>query len=151
MIIVLKEHPEQQQLQNLEVWLRGMNIEIHHSQGVHSTILGLVGDTSKVDIDLIQALDIVDSVKRIQEPYKNANRKFHPMDTVIEIADGVKIGGGNFVTIAGPCSVESEEQLCTIAQKVKDAGATLLRGGAFKPRTSPYAFQGLRRDRKSVV
>jgi 3-deoxy-7-phosphoheptulonate synthase len=105
----------------------------------------LVGDTTKIDIDLIQALDIVEDVKRIQEPYKNANRKFHPIDTVVDV-NGVKIGGGNFQIIAGPCSIESEAQIIGVAQAVKDAGATLLRGGAFKPRSSPYAFQGLRQD-----
>ncbi len=145
MIIVLKENPERQQLNNLEVWLKGMNIEIHPTEGVHSTILGLVGDTSKVDIDLIEALDIVESVKRIQEPYKAANRKFHPLDTVINIGD-TSIGGNVFAKIAGPCSVESEEQIISIAQEVKEAGATMLRGGAFKPRTSPYAFQGMGGD-----
>lgn len=111
-------------------------------------MLGLVGDTSGIDIDLIKALDIVEDVKRIQEPYKNANRKFHPEDTVVVIDEekDIKIGGGNFQIIAGPCSVESEEQVCGIAQAVQKSGATLLRGGAFKPRTSPYAFQGLRAE-----
>ncbi len=112
-------------------------------EGVHTTIMGLIGDTSSLDIDMLLTLDIVESAKRIQEPYKNANRKFHPQDTVVQIGN-VKIGGGYFATLAGPCSVESEEQLCTIAEQVKAAGAKLLRGGAFKPRTSPYAFQGLR-------
>ncbi|MBR5583680.1 MAG: 3-deoxy-7-phosphoheptulonate synthase, partial [Lachnospiraceae bacterium] len=111
----------------------------------HTTILGLIGDTSALDTDMLESMDIVSSAKRIQEPFKSANRKFHPEDTVIEIGD-VKIGGGNFTVIAGPCSVESEEQLCTIAEQVKAAGAGLLRGGAFKPRTSPYAFQGLRSE-----
>jgi 3-deoxy-7-phosphoheptulonate synthase len=110
-----------------------------------SIILGLVGDTSDLDIDLISSLDIVDSVKRVKEPYKNANRKFHPDDTIIDVA-GAKIGGGNFQIIAGPCSVESHEQICFVAEEVKESGATLLRGGAFKPRTSPYAFQGMRED-----
>ena len=125
------------------VILRSFHLEIHESQGVNSTILGLVGDTTVVDIDLLNALDIVEDVKRIQEPYKFANRKMHPEDTVVD-AGGAKIGGGHFAMIAGPCSVESEEQLCSIAQSVKASGAALLRGGAFKPRTSPYAFQGLR-------
>ena len=107
-----------------------------------------MGDTSSVDIDLIKALDIVEEVKRIQEPYKNANRKFHPADTevVIDAAQGISIGNGSFQLIAGPCSVESEEQICAVAESVKKSGATILRGGAFKPRTSPYAFQGLRGD-----
>ena len=124
-------------------WLKGQQLEVHVSEGKHQTILGLVGDTSRVDMDLIGALDIVEDVKRIQEPYKNANRKFHPKDTVVDVS-GRKIGGGHFQIIAGPCSVESEEQICLVANEVKKAGATLLRGGAFKPRTSPYSFQGLR-------
>ena len=143
MIIVLKENPDQKQLTNLTDWLKGMGLDIHWSKGESTTIMGLVGDTTKVDMSLIEALDIVDRVARIQEPFKNANRKFHPMDTVIDIG-GAKIGGGHFQVIAGPCSVESTEQICGVAVDVKAAGAGLLRGGAFKPRTSPYAFQGLR-------
>ncbi|MBQ3963938.1 MAG: 3-deoxy-7-phosphoheptulonate synthase [Firmicutes bacterium] len=143
MIIVLKENPDQKQLTNLTDWLKGMGLDIHWSKGESTTIMGLVGDTTKVDMSLIEALDIVDRVARIQEPFKNANRKFHPMDTIIDIG-GVKIGGGHFQVIAGPCSVESTEQICGVAIDVKAAGAGLLRGGAFKPRTSPYAFQGLR-------
>lgn len=143
MIIILKDNPEEKQLENLIEWLKSMNLDIHFSKGENTTIMGLIGDTTAVDMDLINALDIVDSVKRVQEPYKNANRKFHPEDTVIDVA-GVKIGGGNFQVIAGPCSVESESQVCKIARGVKEAGAHLLRGGAFKPRTSPYAFQGMR-------
>lgn len=145
MIIILKDNPEEKQLDNLTQWLRSMNLDIHFSQGENTTILGLVGDTTAVDIDLINALDIVQAVKRIQEPYKNANRKFHPQDTIIDVA-GRKIGGGNFQIIAGPCSVESKEQVCQIAKDVKAAGAGLYRGGAFKPRTSPYAFQGMRNE-----
>ena len=121
-----------------------MNLDIHRSEGSSTTILGLIGDTASVDIDLIKALDIVETVKRVQEPYKNANRKFHPEDTVVEITPDVKIGGGDFQVIAGPCSVESEEQVCEVAHDVKAAGAGLYRGGAFKPRTSPYTFQGMR-------
>ena len=143
MILVMKEHTDKAQIENLITWLKTQGVETHLSEGKFQTILGLVGDTSKVDADLLEGLDIVESVKRIQEPFKNANRKFHPDDTVIDIG-GNKIGGGNFQVIAGPCSVESEEQICTIAMEVKKAGATMLRGGAFKPRTSPYAFQGLR-------
>ena len=143
MIVVLKQDANKKQLDNLTEWINGLGLEIHFSEGKNHTIMGLVGDTSLVDIDLINALDIVESVKRIQEPYKNANRKFHPEDTVIDVG-GHKIGGGNFQMIAGPCSVESEEQIVEIAKAVKGAGATMLRGGAFKPRTSPYAFQGLR-------
>ncbi len=143
MIIVLKENPDQKQLNNLTDWLKGMGLDIHWSKGESTTIMGLVGDTTKVDMALIEALDIVERVARIQEPFKNANRKFHPLDTVVDIG-GAKIGGGHFQVIAGPCSVESTEQICGVAVDVKAAGAGLLRGGAFKPRTSPYAFQGLR-------
>ena len=143
MIIVLKPNADEAKYKQLEKWLKeDMQLDIHYSQGKQSTILGLVGDTSKVDIDTIQAMDIVDTVKRIQEPYKAANRKFHPLDTTIDV-NGIRIGGGNFGLIAGPCSVETEEQIVTVAKAVKAAGASMLRGGAFKPRTSPYAFQGL--------
>ncbi len=148
MVVVLKENYNKNQLGTLVEWLTSLNIEVHKTEGQHHTILGLVGDTSVVDIDLVKALDIVDEVKRIQEPYKNANRKFHPEDSVIVIdeSQNIKIGGGHFQMIAGPCSVESEEQILSIAESVKKSGATILRGGAFKPRTSPYAFQGLRGD-----
>lgn len=145
MVIILKENPDPRQLENLTRWLESQGLKIHTSAGVQQTVLGLVGDTSEVDIDLLKALDIVSDVVRIQEPYKNANRKFHPLDLVIDVG-GAKLGGGNFALIAGPCSVESEEQICGIAESVKAAGAQMLRGGAFKPRTSPYAFQGLRGD-----
>ena len=146
MIVILKDNPDKKQLANLEKWLRSMNLDIHYSQGHTSTIMGLIGDTAAVDVDLLNALDIVADVKRVSEPYKNANRKFHPEDTVIEIAPGISIGGGSFQVIAGPCSVESEEQIKQVASEVRNAGAGLLRGGAFKPRTSPYAFQGMRAD-----
>lgn len=143
MVVILKKDPNEKQLENLKNWLISLGLEIHMSTGAKQTIMGLVGDTSVVDIDLIKALDIVEEVKRIQEPFKNANRKFHPQDTVIDV-NGTKLGGGNFQFIAGPCSVETEEQICSIAADVKASGAGFLRGGAFKPRTSPYAFQGLR-------
>ncbi len=145
MIIVLKQNTDEKQLTHLTDWLTSHSLDIQTIKGSHSTVLGLVGDTSSVDIELLEALDIVESVKRIQEPYKKANRKFHPDDTVIEVGN-TTIGGGSFAIMAGPCSVESEEQICSIAQSVKESGATVLRGGAFKPRTSPYAFQGLRAD-----
>lgn len=145
MIIILKDNPEEKQLENLISWLKSMDLDIHFSKGENTTILGLIGDTSAVDIDLINALDIVETVKRVQEPYKNVNRKFHPQDTIVDVA-GAKIGGGNFQIIAGPCSVESREQVCQIAKDVKKSGARLYRGGAFKPRTSPYAFQGMRAE-----
>jgi len=143
MIVVLKKNPEEKQLNNLIAWLESMNISIHPTEGKMHTILGLVGDTSAVDIELLRALDIVEDVKRVQEPYKNANRKFHEDDTVIPVGD-TQVGGGMFSVIAGPCSIETEEQICEVARAVKASGATMLRGGAFKPRTSPYAFQGLR-------
>ena len=143
MIVILKENPEARQLDNLTSWLEKQGITLHQTKGVHQTILGLVGDTSRIDIDLLRQMEIVEEVKRVQEPFKSANRKFHPLDTVVRIGDAV-IGGGSMALIAGPCSVESEEQIIEVAQSVKASGAQLLRGGAFKPRTSPYAFQGLR-------
>ena len=143
MIVILKKHPDEKQLNNLMAWLKSLNIAIHPSEGAAHLVLGLVGDTSVVDIDLLRALDIVEDVKRVQEPYKNANRKFHEEDSVIPVGN-TQVGGGVFSVIAGPCSIESEEQVCLIAAAVKASGATMLRGGAFKPRTSPYAFQGLR-------
>ncbi len=145
MIVILKKNADKAQLDRLVSWLEQLGLGIHTSVGAQETVLGLIGDTSKVDIDLITQLDIVDTVKRVQEPYKNANRKFHPENTVIEVGNA-KIGDGSLTLIAGPCSVESEEQICTIAESVKNAGAHLMRGGAFKPRTSPYSFQGLREE-----
>lgn len=147
MIVLLKENPNAVAVANLKQWLNNEGITVHVSEGERHTILGLVGDTSRLDMSLIQALEIVDDVKRIQEPFKNANRKFHPQDTVIEVSgpglETARIGGEHFAVIAGPCSVETESQICQVAEAVKKAGATMLRGGAFKPRTSPYAFQGL--------
>ncbi|PKM40083.1 MAG: 3-deoxy-7-phosphoheptulonate synthase [Firmicutes bacterium HGW-Firmicutes-9] len=142
MIVILKPNPNPDQLESLKNWLLGKGIQIHTSLGTTQMILGLVGDTSTLDIDLISALDIVEDVKRVQEPYKNANRKFHPEDTVIPVGN-TQIGGGTLTIMAGPCSVESEAQIVAVAKAVKASGATMLRGGAFKPRTSPYAFQGM--------
>ena len=119
-----------------------MDLDIHFSQGENTTILGLIGDTSGVDLDMIKSLDCVDDAKRIQEPYKMVSRRFHPEDTIVDVC-GVKFGGGNFPIIAGPCSVEDHDQIIGIAHDVKASGAKILRGGAYKPRTSPYAFQGL--------
>ncbi len=144
-IVILKPDPNEDQLQNLISWLRDKNIHVNVSHGVSNLILGLVGDTAGLDTDLISALDIVEDVKRVQEPYKNANRKFHPDDTVIKVGN-TEIGGDKLTIMAGPCSVESEQQIVAVAKAVKAAGATLLRGGAFKPRTSPYSFQGLGAD-----
>ena len=143
MIAVLKQGTTPCQLQHLVDWLKQMNLDVHISEGQHVTVLGLIGDTSRVDMDLLKSLEMVDSVKRVSEPFKQANRKFHPKDSIIEIGD-VRIGGGYFAMIAGPCSVESEEQIIEVAQAVKASGANILRGGAFKPRTSPYAFQGMK-------
>ena len=142
MIILLKKDAEQSQVENLLTLLRMKNITPSVSVGQMQTLIGCVGDVAHIDPGLIEALDVVESVQRIQEPYKAANRKFHPEPSVIDCS-GVKVGGGHFGVIAGPCSVESEEQVVTIARAVKAAGARMLRGGAFKPRTSPYAFQGL--------
>ncbi len=143
MIVVIKGNAEEKKQEQLIEWLKGMGLGIHVSKGEFQTVLGLIGDTSVVDMDLIASLDIVDSVKRVSETFKCCNRKFHPDDTVVETA-GVRIGSGNFCLMAGPCSVESEEQIIGIARAVKAAGAHMLRGGAFKPRTSPYDFQGLK-------
>ena len=143
MIAILKPGTTSEQTQHLVDWLKRMNLDVHISQGQEITILGLIGDTSRVDIELLKSLEIVDTVKRVSEPFKQANRTFHPKDTIVEIGN-VKIGGGYFAMIAGPCSVETEEQIVEVATAVKEAGAHILRGGAFKPRTSPYAFQGLK-------
>ena len=144
MIAILKPGVPKEQLDNLIRWLEGQGLKIHISFGDVYTVLGLVGDTSKIDMDLLGSLEIVQSVKRVSEPFKRCSRDFQPQDTVIELGNtGVKIGGGNFTVIAGPCSVETHEQIIGVAKAVKAAGATILRGGAFKPRTSPYDFQGL--------
>lgn len=143
MIIKLKQNPDKEQVERLKEWLTSQGVEVRPTVGENVTILGLVGDTTRIDASLIRALEIVEAVKRIQEPYKEANRRFHPEDTVITLENGTKIGGDNFTIIAGPCSVESEEQIIEVAKAVKESGATILRGGAFKPRTSPYAFQGM--------
>lgn len=145
MITVLKENATKQQQENLIRWFESQGLRVHISEGDYQTVLGLVGDTSRVDESLVEALEIVERVTRVTESYKAANRKFHPEDTVVSIGD-VKIGGGSFAMIAGPCSVESEEQILEVARDVQAAGATLLRGGAFKPRTSPYDFQGMKAE-----
>ena len=143
MIAVLKRGTTPEQTAHLLNWLKNMNLDVHVSEGAEFTILGLVGDTSRVDMELLSSLEIVESVKRVSEPFKQANRKFHPNDSVVMAGD-VRIGGGFFAMIAGPCSVESQEQITNVAKSVKEGGADILRGGAFKPRTSPYAFQGLK-------
>ncbi len=145
MIAVLKPNTTDKQIENLSAWLKTQGLDVHISKGSVHTVLGLVGDTAKIDAELLESLDIVDSVKRISEPFKSANRKFHPDDSVITVGN-TSVGGDIFAVMAGPCSVESEGQVMEIARKVKTAGATMLRGGAFKPRTSPYDFQGLKAD-----
>ncbi|MDD6882199.1 MAG: 3-deoxy-7-phosphoheptulonate synthase [Eubacteriales bacterium] len=145
MIAVLKQGTTLQQRQSLIEWFKTMGLDVHVSEGKYHVILGLIGDTSRIDVEMLESLSIVESVKRISEPFKNANRKFHEEDSIIDIA-GVKLGGGHFQIIAGPCSVESRDQIISVAKSVQASGATLLRGGAFKPRTSPYDFQGLKAD-----
>ena len=143
MIAVLKQGTTPEQTEHLVNWLKHLNLDVHISKGQEITILGLIGDTSRVDMELLSSLEIVESVKRVSEPFKQANRKFHPNDSVIQIGNA-KIGGSYFAMIAGPCSVETEEQIVEVAMAVKASGADILRGGAFKPRTSPYAFQGMK-------
>lgn len=145
MIAVLKPGTTERQINNLSDWLKTQGLDVHISHGSTHTVIGLIGDTSKIDEELLESLAIVESVKRISEPFKNANRKFHPDDSVISVGN-TSVGGNCFSFIAGPCSVESEEQVMEIARAVKQAGATMLRGGAFKPRTSPYDFQGLKAE-----
>jgi 3-deoxy-7-phosphoheptulonate synthase len=145
MIAVVKPGANEQQIGSLLAWFQSRGLKTHVSHGMFQTIIGLVGDTSQLDVDLLEGLEIVESVKRISEPFKKANRKFHPADTVVDIG-GLGLGGGHFQIIAGPCSVESPEQILSVAESVKASGAALLRGGAFKPRTSPYDFQGLRAE-----
>lgn len=143
MIAVLKNGTSDKQIESLSSWLKTQGLDVHISKGSQHIVLGLIGDTSKIDAELIESLEIVDSVKRISEPFKSANRKFHPDDSIINVGN-TSVGGDVFAIMAGPCSVESEEQVMDIAKAVKKAGATMLRGGAFKPRTSPYDFQGLK-------
>lgn len=145
MIAILKQGTTEEQQNNFTSWLKAQGLDVHISKGEFQTVIGLIGDTTKLDADLIASLSMVETVKRVSDPFKSANRKFHPDDSVIDCA-GVKIGAGNFAVIAGPCSVESEEQLTGIARDVKAAGCDMLRGGAFKPRTSPYDFQGLKAE-----
>ena len=145
MIAVLKQGATDKQIEGIIEWIHTLGLEVHLSKGHYQTILGIIGDTQKVDEDLLSGLEIVESVKRISEPFKSANRKFHPDDSVIRVQN-TEVGGDAFTFIAGPCSVESEEQIIGIAREVKAMGATMLRGGAFKPRTSPYDFQGLKAE-----
>lgn len=145
MIAILKPNTTPEQQKSFTDWLKNQGLDVHISNGKYQTVIGLVGDTTKLDADLIASLSMVEAVKRVSDPFKSANRKFHPDDSVIDCS-GVKVGGGNFAVIAGPCSVESEVQLTGIAKAVKKSGCDMLRGGAFKPRTSPYDFQGLKAE-----
>ena len=150
MIITVRNQQDKKQINNLLKWIEESGLQANVVEGQTSTIVGLIGDTSRIDIDLVRSLEIVENVTRIQEPYKKANRTFHPEDTIVDVA-GHKFGGNHFQIIAGPCSVESEKQVIEIAQSVKASGATILRGGAFKPRTSPYAFQGMGLDGLKIL
>ena len=145
MITVIKPGTKEEQIDSLIHWFREQGLDVHISKGEVHTVLGIIGDTAKVDTDLLEGLEMVEMVQRVSDPFKKANRKFHPEDSVIDCG-GVKIGGGHFAIMAGPCSVESEEQITLVANEVKKAGAAILRGGAFKPRTSPYDFQGLKAE-----
>ena len=147
MIIVLKPNQPQESVDRfMKKLTAAYDVQVNTWVGASSTVLGLIGDTTAIDDEYIAAQEVVASVRRVQEPYKKANRKFHPEDTVIELPGGQRIGGGGLALIAGPCSVESEEQICGVAERVKASGAQFLRGGAFKPRTSPYAFQGMKAE-----
>ncbi len=145
MIVIIKPQTPEERFEQFLDWAHSLGLDTHISRGSDITIVGLVGDTSSLDLNMVRSISIVEDVRRIQEPYKNANRKMHPFDTVINFGES-SLGEGYFHVIAGPCSVESREQILGIAQSVRDSGATFLRGGAFKPRTSPYAFQGMRAE-----
>lgn len=146
MIVILKQNTSAEKTAEFINSIKSKGLDVHISHGEHTTILGLVGDTLKIDIEQLNQLDFIDTVRRISEPYKVVNRKFHDENSVINVSDNVKVGDNSFAVIAGPCSVETEEQIIEVAQRVKAAGATMLRGGAFKPRTSPYAFRGLKTE-----
>lgn len=145
MVIIVRPEAKEEQIQDLMHWIEALGLRTHVSTGDHTTIIGIIGDTTKLDDDLITGLDIVQGVNHVSEPYKSANRKFYSLDSVIEVGEQkLKVGHGNFELISGHCSVESEEQIISVAKSVKTAGSTMLRGGTFKPRTSPYDFQGLK-------
>ena len=142
MIAILKPSTTPDQLQHFVRWIEGRGFSTNVSQGDNETIVGIIGDTTQIDPFLLESMDIIERVQRVSEPFKKANRKFHPDDTIVDCGHGVLVGGGNFQVMAGPCSVEGKN-LLEIARAVKAAGATILRGGAYKPRTSPYAYQGM--------
>ena len=146
MIVVVKNNATEKHIQNLCDWIKGQGVDTHVFHGEFQVVIGLIGDTSKIDDSMLEGLEYVESIKRVTEPFKSANRKFHPDDSVIDVSGVTKVGGADFAVIAGPCSIESESQILEVARAVKASGATMLRGGAFKPRTSPYDFQGLRAD-----
>ncbi|MBQ4247023.1 MAG: 3-deoxy-7-phosphoheptulonate synthase, partial [Ruminococcus sp.] len=143
MIIIFNSQATKENVQELIADIHAKGLKTHLSEGDHTTLVGIIGDTTRLDIDNIKSASYIADVKRVSEPYKKANRKMHPDDSYIKVTDKVTFGEGIFNVIAGPCSVETEEQIIEVAQDVKKSGATLLRGGAFKPRTSPYSFQGL--------
>lgn len=145
MVVILKKNADQEKVRSLIGTIEALGLKTNYSEGMETTVIGLIGDTTRVDIDAMRANEIIEDIKRISEPYKKANRRFHPDDSIVDVG-GVKLGEGFFSVIAGPCSIESEAQLTTIAEDVKKSGAKLLRGGAFKPRTSPYSFQGLENE-----
>ena len=145
MIAILKQSASDEAVGHIVSWIEKKGLKTDVSRGENETIIGLVGDTTKIDPFLLESMDVVERVQRVSEPFKRANRKFHPDDTVVDVG-GHKIGGGYFAVMSGPCSVESKEQITYVAQRVQAAGASILRGGAFKPRTSPYSFQGLRAE-----
>ena len=142
MVVIMKPGTSQNEIRKLAAKFEAENLKVGITNGVGCSILGLVGDTAHIDIDKILLNEYVERVMRVSEPYKKANRKFHPEDTIVDV-NGVKVGGGNFAVMAGPCSVESEAQIVEVAKAVQSSGAAMLRGGAFKPRTSPYSFQGM--------
>lgn len=142
MVVIMKPGTSQNEIRKLAAKFEAENLKVGITNGVGCSILGLVGDTAHIDIDKVLLNEYVERVMRVSEPYKKANRKFHPEDTIVDV-NGVKVGGGNFAVMAGPCSVESEAQIVEVAKAVQSSGAAMLRGGAFKPRTSPYSFQGM--------
>ena len=142
MIAIVKDSATPEQLSHFVRWIEDRGFKTNVSKGENETIVGIIGDTTQIDPFLLESMDIIDQVRRVSEPFKKANRKFHPEDTVVDCGHGVLVGSGNFQVIAGPCSVEGKG-LIDIARAVKRSGATMLRGGAYKPRTSPYSYQGM--------
>lgn len=145
MIVVLKKGTPSEEVSRISEWLSHFQLEVNPIVGQETTILGLVGDTTAIDKNTLMLNQYVDKVLKVQEPFKRANRQLHPEDTIVDIS-GIKVGGNKLAIMAGPCSVESETQICDIAEHVKADGAAILRGGAWKPRSSPYSFQGLKAE-----